>query len=190
MLKKELTVDTEEREKILKKISDTAQYYEEEYGSCARNVLAAIQENLEICDEKEFRSVFQAADALAGGVAHHQQMCGAALGGVLAIGLVYGSDTMEPALPQGAQKKSKGIDRHKESVERGHEFVIRFKNEFGSTVCREVQHRLTGRYWDLRNPEDRALFITKTYHDKCGIATGKAARLAAEVILESSERYL
>jgi hypothetical protein len=190
MLKKHIPVTVEERQDLLDEIEKTAKLYEEKYGGCARNTLAGIQEHIELCNEDKFRTVFQSTDALTGGVAYHQKMCGAVIAGVMAISLVYGPDKMEVLLPQGDLKSSEAIRKHREAVERGHDFVRRFEREFGGMTCKEVQHRVTGRYWDMRKHEDLAIFITKPYHDKCGLVTGKAARLAAEVILEPSESYV
>ncbi|MBW1775038.1 MAG: C_GCAxxG_C_C family protein [Deltaproteobacteria bacterium] len=190
MLKKILTMSDGEKEKLLEEIAKTAKYYEEEYGGCARNPLAALQKYLGLCDDEKFDAVFQSADALTGGIAYTQQMCGAVVAGVMAMGLVYGPDKLEPLLPQSPDTRPEPVRKHKEAVERGHAFVTRFRREFGGITCRDVQHKVTGRYWDLRNKDDWGLFITKPFHDKCGIVTGKAARLAAKVILEPSDKFI
>ena len=190
MHNKWLSMSVGEKEKLLEQIEKTAQYYEEEYGGCARNTLAAIQKHLGLCEEDKFHRVFQATDALTGGVGYHQKMCAAAIAGVMAISLIYGPDKMEQLLPQEDPTPSEAMLRHREAVERSHDFVRRFEKAFHGMTCKEIQHKVTGRYWDMRNKEELALFIKKPYHDQCGRVTGKAARLAVEVILEPQERYL
>ena len=180
----------EEQERLLDQIEKTGKYDEEEYGGCARNTIGAVQKHLGLCDEASFRKVFQSTDAFTGGVGYHQKMCGAAIAGVMAINLVYGPDTLEPLLPQKNPIPTEAMLKHREAVERSHDFIERFNRAFDGMTCREVQHRVTGRYWDMRNKEDLSLFIQKQNHDRCGIVTGKAARLAVEVILEPRERYL
>ena len=60
----------------------------------------------------------------------------------------------------------------------------RFKNEFSSLRCYDIQKVLHGRSWDLRNPEDREEFLKPHIHERCGKVVRVAARLAAEVLLE------
>ena len=184
------SMNAEEKERLLDEVAKTAQSYEEEYGGCGRSTLSAIQKCLGICNQEKFQPLFQSMDALTGGVAYHQEMCAAAIAGVMAIGLVYGPDKMEPLLPQDNLPMSDAIRKHKEAVQRGHDFVNRFNNEFDGMRCREVQRKVTGRYWDMGNQDEWALFITKPYHDKCGLVTGKAAALAVEVIMEPSDNYV
>lgn len=183
-------MNVEEKERLLDEVAKTAQSYEEEYGGCGRSTLSAIQKCLGICDQEKFQPLFQSMDALTGGVAYHQEMCAAVIAGVMAISLAYGPDKMEPLLPQDNLPMSDAIRKHKEAVQRGHDFVNRFNNEFDGMRCREVQRKVTGRYWDMGNPDEWALFITKPYHDKCGLVTAKAAALAVEVIMEPSENYV
>lgn len=181
------SMSEKEKEALLCRIADTAQFYEETYGGCARTTLAALQEHLHLCEDKTFQRLFQSTDALAGGVGYHQQMCGAVIAGVMAISLVYGPEGMERLLPQNGATWTEAMLKHREAIERAHDFVKRFEKSFTGTTCREVQHSVTGRYWNMRRQEDLALFITKPYHDRCGRVTGQGARLAAEVILESSD---
>jgi hypothetical protein len=183
-------MNVEEKERLLDAVAKTAQLYEEEYGGCGRSTLSAIQKCLGICDPEKFQPLFQSMDALTGGVAYHQEMCAAAIAGVMAIGLVYGSDKMESLLPREDLPMSNAVRKHKEAVQRGHDFVNRFNNEFDGMTCREVQRKVTGRYWDMGNQDDWALFITKPHHDKCGLVTAKAAALAVKVIMEPSENYV
>jgi C_GCAxxG_C_C family probable redox protein len=187
MTKTLFSMSTEEKEALLSRIAETARPYEEKYGGCARSTLAAIQDHLRLCDDQAFQKLFQSTDALAGGVGYHQQICGAVIAGVMAISLAYGPDRMERLLPQNDATLTDAMLKHREAVERAHDFVKRFEKSFKGTTCKEVQHSVTGRYWDMRKQEDLALFITKPHHDRCGRVTGQGARLAAEVILESSD---
>ena len=132
-------MNAEEKERLLATVAKTAQSYEEEYGGCGRSTLAAIQACVGLCDPETFQPLFQSMDALTGGVAYHQEMCAAAIAGVMAIGLVYGPEKMEPLLPQDGVPMSDAIRKHKEAVQRGHAFVKRFSSEFGGMTCREVQ---------------------------------------------------
>lgn len=180
-------MDMEDKERLLNLIEQSACSYEEEYGGCAKNTLAGIQDYLNLCGHETAQEIFQATDALAGGIGYHQKVCGAVIAGVMAIGLAYGPKGMKRVIPQGISEKTEAMRKHRMAVERSHLFVTRFKTTFNGIDCREVQYRVTGRYWDMCKEEDLALFITKPYHDRCGRVTGKAARLAAEVILQSFE---
>lgn len=172
-LKKIREMSPEGQKQLIMEIEETACGYAKAYRGCSQWVPYAFQEHLNLGD----RAVFRAASALAGGIAGNGEVCGALIGGVMAVGLACGRDKLESIETSSA---------FSEAMERGARVCDRFKNEFGSLRCRDVQKAIFGRSWDLRNPEEKNEFLSREDIDKCSdLVIRKVARLAVEVILES-----
>ena len=163
-----------EREEILLKVEQTAAEDERAITGCARSVLHALVEHLGIGDKE----VIKAAAPLAGGVARSGHLCGALMGGIMAMGLAYA-----PSILRGALE----VPGYAKAMELAGVLCDRFKSEFGALNCQEIQRLMWGRSWNLREPSEREEFLRPEFHDRCGDVAGKAARLAAEIILENAE---
>ncbi len=163
------------KEDILDKIYDLAFKYEAEIGSCPQCVLAAIYEVLDIGDKK----TIQAADSLAGGTALSTQgTCGALVGGMLAIGSVFGREYEEF---KKCNKKRRIFYFTKKLYEK-------FIEEYGSPLCCDIHKELFGRTFNLRDPKDYEEFEKAGAHvDKCPVVSGKVARWTAEILLENKK---
>jgi len=163
-----------ERKNLLDKIEQNAFDNEVNYFGCSQVVLNALQRHLDIGDGGALKS----ASALAGGVAAMRESCGALLGGVMAIGLVYGRTKVED------DKIGPENIGFLEARVRSAKLCEQYKEKFGSLRCgdvmKEVGRKDFPRFDTLEAFED---------HAKCAKVTGPAARLAAEVILEPSEAY-
>jgi len=163
-------------EGLIEKIGNLAHYYEHIYHGCAQCVLKALQDSLNIGDNLSFK----AASALAGGIARMGETCGALLGGIMAISLVYGRDRLEETTT--SESYLKAIDLSVMLFER-------FKEEFGSIKCTDIQEKLFGRSFDLKKEEDREEFVKAGGYEPggCPKVVKKAAMLAAEIILKKGE---
>lgn len=160
------------KKQLILKIEETACSRAKAYRGCSQWPLYALQKHLKLGDIHTFR----AASALAGGVAGSGETCGALLGALLAIGLAYGRDELESVETSGA---------FAEALERSVSMCDRFKNEFGSLRCHDVQQAIFGRSWNLRDPEERNDFLNRHDIDKCSdLVIRKSAGIAAEVIME------
>jgi len=161
-------------EDVIKKIGDLAYYYELTYHGCSQCVLKAIQDSLNIGNSLTFK----AATAFAGGVAEAGEICGALIGGIMAISLVFGRDRLEDAMT------SSGLLKAMELSIRLYE---EFKKEFGSVKCHDIQKKLFGRSFNLRDEEDKRRFIEAGAHGPSGCpqVVRKGAMLAAKIILEN-----
>lgn len=115
--------------------------------------------------EPENTAIPKIASGFAGGIGNTGAVCGAVVGGVMAIGLKLGrADTMEGML------KNLGVVR---------EFRERFEAEMGDIGCRE----LTG--LDLTVQEDMEQLMSSDIPKKvCFPAVGAAYRLAVEMLKE------
>ena len=68
------------------------------------------------------------------------------------------------------------------------ELYQRFVQEFGSSSCRELQIRIFGRSYETVVLEEEEAFRKAGGHRACAGLVSKAARLAAEAILNLPRR--
>ena len=57
-----------------------------------------------------------------------------------------------------------------------------FISEFGSVVCRDVQLKQFGRYFNFMDKEDIMAFSNFPEREKCNLITRKGARKIAEIL--------
>jgi len=153
------------------------------HSGCSQAVLLALQEGLGIGDAESFKS----ATVLSGGVARRGETCGALLGALMALGLEAGREKMED---RPSYVKATGV-----GDEICDEFQDRLREEFGfkdplaSTLCRDIQEKIYGRSFNLRDPEDYGPFLEAGGHSDhgCYKVCGIAAEVAAERLLELRE---
>lgn len=165
----------DERDTILEDVYERTYEYEQEYGYCPQVVLAGLQDTFGIVDD----SVIQSSHALAGGSARTTNgTCGALVGGIMAIGAVFGRH------PDEFGKSSK--EGPPQSAVLAKDLQDRFVEEYGSILCREIQEELFGRSYDLWDPEEYEAFNEAGAHeDKCPAVTGTAARMTADILLDA-----
>ena len=157
-------------EEILKRVEESAYDYEKAYHGCSQCVLQAIRDHLEVGDDATFSS----ASALAGGVALMGDSCGALVAGMMALGLVFGRRKIED-FPQLAS-----------SFVPARELYTRFREEFGSCLCREVMTAQLGRFYDLATEYQQ--FQEAGGYQRCSGVVAKTARMAAGLILAASDQ--
>lgn len=148
--------------------------YERRFRGCSQCVIAAVQDTLGIREDH----VFRAASGLAGGGAlTGTGGCGGYVGGVMVLGQLQGRERSGFDDAEGVRFRSFDLAKR---------LADRFGEEFGGTICRDVQTRVFGRSFDLRDPEDFRRFEEAGGHDdKCPDVVGKAARMVVEIILEA-----
>jgi len=163
---------------LVKEIRRKAHGYDR-YSGCSQSVLLALQEGLGIGDEASFK----AATVLSGGVARRGETCGALLGALMALGLVAGRARIEDfeQYVQATNIANEICDEFKRRLEEEFEFG----EPLESTLCREIQTRIFGRSFDIRDPEEREAFLAAGGHSDggCYRVCGIAAEVAAERIL-------
>ncbi len=166
-------------DELVKEIRLRAHEYDQ-YSGCSQSVLLALQEGLGIGDLESFK----AATVLSGGVARRGETCGAILGALMGLGLVSGREEIEDT-----SQYTYAMGLADEICDR---FQQRLEEEFGfempleSTLCSEIQTRIYGRSFDLRNPKDRDTFLEAGGHsdEGCYKVCGVAAEVAVEKLLE------
>ncbi len=166
----------EEKEQLLNKIEKHAHDREVTYWGCSQAVLDALQRNLGLGNN----AAFKAASPFAGGVARMREVCGALVGGVMAIGLAYGRSKFTSG--KVALEEPDCV----EALVRASKLGERFKQKFGCVRCSDVQLVMHGPNFKTHVHYTVEAF---TEHARCGDVTGPAARLAAEIILEPTELF-
>lgn len=160
------------REKILDIISKSAYNNDRAYEGCTRSVLAALIEHLHLSNCEGAKEVIKASTALSGGVCRMGETCGALTGGIMAIGLVSGSEKLEE------------FDAYKRSMENSYQLYNWFKNIYHTTRCFEIQEKIFGRHYNFKKEDDGAEWYKDGGLDRCPMVCATAARLAAEIILD------
>jgi len=160
------------REKILDIIAKSAYNNDRVYEGCTRSVLAALIEHLHLSTLEGAKEVIKASTALAGGVCRMGETCGALTGGIMAVGLVAGSEKLEE------------FGAYKFSMKLSYQLYNKFKSIYNSTRCFEIQEKVLGRSYDFKDEEDSAAWYRDGGLYKCPMVCATAARLAAEIILD------
>ena len=158
------------KETILNQLEEKAGDYEELFGSCAQGTLLALQEQFNIGNPQTLK----AATAMPG-IALRGETCGAVMGAIMALGLAFGRE--KPEDMQAVQRTNSAARK----------LCKRFEEEFSSCNCRDVQHHIFGRSFNLTDPADQKEFVKANAIKKCRAPAGKAARIAGEIILDSQK---
>jgi mannitol-1-phosphate 5-dehydrogenase len=147
--------------------------YEKVYHGCGQCALAAITDTLDIFDE----GAFNAATGLSGGLGLvGDSTCGALLGGVLALGLVF---------PRQRENFCGGRENKYINFDLTQQLIERYRAHFGSLRCHDIHARILGRPFDLTSKAEREAFEEAGAHnDKCTTTVALAARWTLEVLAE------
>ncbi len=162
------------RDGIPELASRKAYDYEAQYGNCAQCVLLTMQELFQL----EGGSAFKCANGFAAGIGRLGSVCGAFSGAIMALGLRYGRDRIDASDKTGWLK----------IVDLVNELFERFGQEYGSILCRDIQKRVFGQSFDLRDPEQYDVFEEAGAHvDKCPSVVGNAAKWTAELLIREGK---
>ena len=145
-------------------------------GGCSQSVLLALQDEFGIGDMESFK----AATALSGGL-RQGGTCGALLGALMGLGLVYGRESIGDR-----DKYSKAMEFSREISNRFREELQKqfgFDQELKSTLCPDIQERIYGRSFDHWMEHQAFLDAGGHSDDGCPKTCAVAAQVAAEKIL-------
>ncbi len=163
-------------DEFLKKGFDLGFQYEKTYGGCSQCVLAAIQDLF----EKRNDEVFQAASALSGGVGLcGDGCCGAYSGGVMALSQLYGRTREKFLDPDRIRRRAADMAK---------KLHDKFVAEYGSIICRDIQQKIFGRPFYIRDADEFAKFQKAGAHEeKCPSVVGNGVRWVAEILMEEAD---
>jgi C_GCAxxG_C_C family probable redox protein len=170
---------------LLQEAETRAYRYEQEYRDCSQCTLLAIQEVFGLGGD----DALKAATGFAGGIGRTGSVCGAFIGGVMALGLLYGRDreTMKHSDEEVRFRRREEIEHRLGTLIKN--LRARFEEEYGSIICNDIEGKLFGRSFDKWNPDERKEKDRLGGHDdKCPSVVGKATRWVAELILEEKAR--
>jgi C_GCAxxG_C_C family probable redox protein len=150
---------------LLDKVEKTAYEYllQGKTLACSQTVLLAIQEALGQVD----KLMIKACGPMAGG-SRVGSLCGALVGGLLAIGMKYGADY------DNLSSLYALMNSHKYAKK----LYKAFEDMFGSRFCPEIIG------YDLNDPEQRVMWLKSGGKEKCAKLCGRTARVATEIILK------
>jgi len=137
-------------------------------------VVAALQDAFDLRNDV----IFQAATALAGGGGRAiDGSCGAYTGAILFFGSIVGRERND--FKDEAKVRLQTHDLAKKLHDK-------FIQEYGSVVCQNIQTKTMGRCYYFIDPDEYKKFLDAGAHDiHCPDVVGKAAKWAAEILLEA-----
>jgi C_GCAxxG_C_C family probable redox protein len=122
-------------EESLKMVEKTVDDLMGKYHNCAQGTLVGIQKATGLKDD----GLAKASTGFAGGVAGMQSVCGALIGGILALEMKYGRDySFLEGPPEAAQQKQG------EAMEQAERLAKWFEREFGTVLCKELRKKHMG----------------------------------------------
>jgi len=176
-----------EKQEILDRVGKLAGDYREAVSSsCCQGTLAALQEEFNLGGGKE---IIKAATFMSA-IASRNETCGAIAGGLLALGLKFGTDKIKDS-EAGMPEEKIEIFKLREAEmfkfrEKAWRFCEEFKKEFGSTMCGDIRPKIMGRDYNSMDPVDRQHFLNDGGRKKCRVPVEQGARIAASIIMEDS----
>jgi C_GCAxxG_C_C family probable redox protein len=162
--------------KLIDAVSISAYNNNRTYEGCARCVLAGINEHLRLTSAESFNECIKTSTALSAGVARMGETCGALIGGIMALGLEFGSGDLSR------------FDQYAETMRISSEMFMKFKTRYGSVKCTDIQENLLGRRYNFFKKEDREARYKEGGLEKCPSVCAAAAGLATEIILENRKK--
>lgn len=130
--------------------------------NCAESVLSAVKNELDAKERADDLIIPRIATGFGGGISRNGDVCGALIGGVMAIGLALGRDKAE----QSREPCYRAVDQ----------FYNDFRARFGSCRCRELTNA------NLKTPEGVEAYRTEVHADVCVPIVAWAAERALDII--------
>jgi len=172
---------TKEDIALVKRIEEEARRVQFRYRGCSQTCLLTLQEGLGIGDLASFKAASGMAAGFGGrGVG----LCGALVGGGMAIGIEFGRAAVEEI--GGPQEQ--GDSNYSRAYALCAELFDKFKREMGGEVtCWGIQEHIYGRHFDSSDPDVQKEKETGDYFRRLSLeaqnVVAVAARLTAEIIL-------
>jgi C_GCAxxG_C_C family probable redox protein len=166
---------TAEQMALLDKVQADGEALHKEVGVCARSTLMAVARNLDLGTDEAVDGALKTAIPLSGGIAGTRNECGALIGGVMAIGM--GLVNYDP--------RTKNPEARKPVMAASKKFFRWFEKEIGHASCYDIRDANLGRFFDVVDPVENQKYIEAGGNEMCASIVGKAARKAAEMIMEA-----
>lgn len=173
ILKKQIDPEKtlQNKEEILNHVQTMAEEYCYVTRNCARGSALALFEKFGIGNMETIKGLAPFPGlAMTGGI------CGPVTGGLLSIGLFFSDKDLTSF-------------KNQQYYFAGRDYIKRFETLMGSLSCPGIQELILGKSYDpFSGKEDMEQYNASGAREKCPLAPGFGARLAAEVIIESLEK--
>lgn len=133
--------------------------------NCAQTSFLTLKEQFELDDGAILKALTPFP-----GIALRGETCGAVIGSLMALGLVFGREELDDR------------EGYLASLPSARTFCHRFEKELGSTMCGDILESEFGKRYDLTDPAQVAEWQEAGALDKCSVVVRKAVRIAAEII--------
>ena len=156
------------KKEFLTKVQKTAENYERTVHGCGRCTLKALIEHFDLGGGVNTDFMLKAIIPFSGGIAQTRNTCGAALAGLMAIGMVFFDGKIEDITNEDMMA----------GMAAGRKFYRNFEKKIGHIRCFDIREVGLGRCFDTSDPDEYEKFVEAGAYDLCGGVVGKAARLA------------
>ena len=158
------------KHKILDRVQQRAEEYNYFARNCARSTALAVMEEFGLGNMEIIKALSPFP-----GFGGTGWMCGGVTGGLIALGLFFGSDDLQD------------YDAVGRTIGAARQFMPRFEEQVGAVICPKIHEDVVfGRYMDpAASPENMEAFAKAKGFEKCGLLTGIGARIATEIIIDS-----
>ena len=160
------------RDEVMDGLTEKAKEYLVLSANCAQTSFLALQDQLDLEDGAILKALTPFP-----GIALRGETCGAVIGSLMALGLVFGR----------GREELDDWQAYLNSLPPARRFCRRFEKEFGSTMCGDIVEKEFGRRFNLADPVESMTWINCGAIEKCGAVISKGVQLAAEIILSESE---
>lgn len=157
------------RDEILDRVRRRAEEYNFIFKNCAQGTAMALMEEFGLGNMEIIKALNNFP-----GIGGTGDMCGGVTGSLVAFGLHFASDDILD------------FEANGRTMVNAQKFMAFFEDELGHLYCSEIQELIFGRNMDPGASEEnmRAFAMAKGF-EKCGLAPGIGARIAAEFIIDS-----
>lgn len=160
-------VPQEAFELLLAELDETARAKLALSGHCAQVCFAALDEHFALGGGETLKALTPLP-----GIALRGETCGAVVGSLLALGLVFGRARLDDQAG------------FMQAVPPAREFCRRFEENVGGTRCADILERNLGRSFDLSRQADFAAYCDCGGLESCSAVVRTGVRLAGTIILE------
>jgi C_GCAxxG_C_C family probable redox protein len=160
------------KQQILDRVQRRAEEYNFLFKNCPQGTALALMEEFGLGSMEIIKALCPFP-----GVGGTGEICGAITGSLITFGLYFGSDNIMDFETTGG------------TIMTAQKFMAFFEDKVGYMHCSDIQEKVIfGRNMDPGASEAHMEAFAKAKgFEKCGLATGIGARLAAEFIIESME---
>ncbi len=167
-------------QQLLEKANELGIGFEKNSGSCSQCTAAALREILGFEDV-----VVRVATSSCGGQAGLSVgACGGVIGGTIVLDYYLGRSA---EMLSSTQPIPRGMEQLSRALGAARSLCDKFRRQYGSILCPQVQAKLFGRSFNLQDPADWKAFEEAGGHTdptKCMSVVGNAARWTLETLVE------